>query len=125
MRIMAVDYGDARTGIAVSDALGILSGDAFIITERSPERTAEKIAFEASPAASAASCSATRKIWTVRSVPVLKKRNACSQCSATNTAWTLCSGTNGARLSTPNAFCPMSAFTAKNAKESSTPSRPR
>lgn len=44
---MAVDYGDARTGIAVSDALGILPGDAFIITERLPERTAGKIAEEA------------------------------------------------------------------------------
>ncbi len=44
---MAVDYGDARTGIAVSDALGVLSGEAFIITERSPERTAEKVACEA------------------------------------------------------------------------------
>ena len=44
MRIMAVDYGDARTGIAVSDEAGILAGEAFIITEWSPERTAEKIA---------------------------------------------------------------------------------
>jgi putative Holliday junction resolvase len=47
MRIMAVDYGDARTGIAVSDALGVLPGEAFIITERSPERTAATIACEA------------------------------------------------------------------------------
>ena len=47
MRIMAVDYGDARTGIAVSDAMGIMPGDAFIITERSPERIAQKIAGEA------------------------------------------------------------------------------
>lgn len=47
MRIMAVDYGDVRTGIAVSDALGVLPGEAFIITERSPERTAEKISAEA------------------------------------------------------------------------------
>ncbi len=44
MRIMAVDYGDARTGIAVSDELGVLAGEAFIITEWSPERVAEKIA---------------------------------------------------------------------------------
>jgi putative Holliday junction resolvase len=41
---MAVDYGDARTGIAVSDELGVLAGEAFIITEWSPERVAEKIA---------------------------------------------------------------------------------
>jgi putative Holliday junction resolvase len=44
MRIMAVDYGDARTGIAVSDEMGVLAGEAFIITEWSPERVAAKIA---------------------------------------------------------------------------------
>jgi putative Holliday junction resolvase len=44
MRIMAVDYGDARTGIAVSDETGVLAGEAFIIKEWSPERAAEKIA---------------------------------------------------------------------------------
>lgn len=47
MRIMAVDYGDARTGIAVSDALGLLAGEAFVITEWDPERVAERIAQEA------------------------------------------------------------------------------
>lgn len=44
MRIMAVDYGDARTGIAVSDENGVLAGEAFVITEWSPERVAAKIA---------------------------------------------------------------------------------
>jgi putative holliday junction resolvase len=44
---MAVDYGDARTGIAVSDERGTIAGEAFVITEWSPERAAEKIAGEA------------------------------------------------------------------------------
>lgn len=44
MRIMAVDYGDTRTGIAVSDEMGTLAGEAFVITEWSPERVASKIA---------------------------------------------------------------------------------
>lgn len=44
MRVMAVDYGDARTGIAVSDEMGTLAGEAFVITEWSPERIAAKIA---------------------------------------------------------------------------------
>lgn len=44
MRIMAVDYGDARTGIAVSDEMGVLAGEAFVITEWSPVRVASKIA---------------------------------------------------------------------------------
>jgi putative Holliday junction resolvase len=44
MKIMAVDYGDARTGIAVSDETGLLAGETFVITEWSPDRVAEKIA---------------------------------------------------------------------------------
>ena len=33
MRIMAIDYGDQRIGLAVSDALGILVGDAWTLKE--------------------------------------------------------------------------------------------
>ena len=46
MRVMAIDYGDVRTGIAVSDLTGTICGDAFIIQERSAERLADKIAEE-------------------------------------------------------------------------------
>ncbi len=45
-RIMAIDYGDARTGIAVSDLTGTLCGDAFTIAEWNPERLAQRIADE-------------------------------------------------------------------------------
>ncbi len=47
MRVMAIDYGDRRIGIAVSDALGILCGDAFTLTEWNAERAAARIAREA------------------------------------------------------------------------------
>ena len=47
MRLMAIDYGDARTGIAVSDLMNMMTGDAFVITEWNPEVIAEKIASEA------------------------------------------------------------------------------
>ena len=47
MRVMAIDYGDRRIGIAVSDALGVLCGDAFTITEWNMERAAQRIAEEA------------------------------------------------------------------------------
>ena len=47
MRIMAIDYGDARTGIAVSDMLGMLAGETFVITEWDPERLAQTIVAEA------------------------------------------------------------------------------
>lgn len=33
MRVMAIDYGDARTGIAVSDALGLIAGETFVIQQ--------------------------------------------------------------------------------------------
>jgi putative holliday junction resolvase len=44
MRVMAVDYGDARTGVAISDETGLLAGETFVITEWSPDRVAKKIA---------------------------------------------------------------------------------
>lgn len=47
MRVMAIDYGDARTGVAVSDALGMIAGETFVITEWNAERLAEIIAGEA------------------------------------------------------------------------------
>ena len=43
MRIMAVDYGDARTGLAVSDITGFLCADAWTIEEWNFESAAEKI----------------------------------------------------------------------------------
>lgn len=47
MRIMAIDYGDARTGVAVSDLMNTMAGDAFVIPGWNPEAVAEKIASEA------------------------------------------------------------------------------
>ena len=46
MRVMAIDYGDARTGIAVSDLLASLCGDAFTIAEWDPVRLSQRIAQE-------------------------------------------------------------------------------
>lgn len=44
MRIMAIDFGDARTGLAVSDAMGILCGEAWTMEEWDMERAAKRIA---------------------------------------------------------------------------------
>lgn len=46
MRIMAVDYGDRRTGFAFSDATNTLVGDAFTVEEYDPERLAARVADE-------------------------------------------------------------------------------
>lgn len=34
MRIMAIDYGDARTGVAFSDPTGFLAGQTFLVKSR-------------------------------------------------------------------------------------------
>ena len=44
MRIMAIDYGDARTGVAISDPTGLLAGFTTVIHSRKPEVVAEEIA---------------------------------------------------------------------------------
>ena len=43
MRIMAIDFGDARIGLAVSDAMGILCGEAWTMEEWNMERAAQRI----------------------------------------------------------------------------------
>ena len=47
MRIMAIDYGDARTGLAVSDLLGFMCGEAWTVEDRNAQRLAGTIAREA------------------------------------------------------------------------------
>ena len=47
MRIMAIDYGDARIGLAVSDPTGILCGEAWTMEEWNMERASKRIAEEA------------------------------------------------------------------------------
>ena len=46
-RIMAIDYGDARIGLAVSDLTGLICGDAWTMQEWNMERAAVHIAEEA------------------------------------------------------------------------------
>ena len=47
MRIMAIDYGDQRIGLAVSDLLGMLCGEAWTMNEWDIERASKRIAEEA------------------------------------------------------------------------------
>ena len=44
MRIMAIDYGDAHTGIAISDPTGTLAGYTTTITAYHPEAVADQVA---------------------------------------------------------------------------------
>ena len=43
MRSMAIDYGDARTGIAISDATGLLAGFTTVIHSRKSDVVVEEI----------------------------------------------------------------------------------
>ena len=44
LRIMAIDYGDARTGVAISDPTGLLAGFTTVIHSRKPEAVAAELA---------------------------------------------------------------------------------
>lgn len=44
MRVMAIDYGDARTGVAISDAMGLLAGFTTVIHSRKSEIVIEELA---------------------------------------------------------------------------------
>ena len=44
LRIMAIDYGDARTGVAISDPTGLLAGYTTVIHSRKPEAVAAELA---------------------------------------------------------------------------------
>ena len=47
MRIMAIDYGDAHTGIAVSDPTGLLAGFTTTVNARNPQSACAQIALMA------------------------------------------------------------------------------
>ena len=44
-RVIAIDYGDARTGVAVSDLNGTLAGETLTIQEWNAQRLAQRLAF--------------------------------------------------------------------------------
>ena len=47
MRVMAIDYGDQRIGLAVSDPTGLLCGEVWTMQEWNMERASLRIAEEA------------------------------------------------------------------------------
>ena len=47
MRIMGIDYGDARTGLAVSDAMNILVGEAWTVNQWDANALADEIVKQA------------------------------------------------------------------------------
>ncbi|MBR4702845.1 MAG: Holliday junction resolvase RuvX [Oscillospiraceae bacterium] len=43
MKVMALDYGDARTGVAFSDPLGLLAGETAVLSSWNHERLLEEV----------------------------------------------------------------------------------
>ena len=43
MKIMAIDFGDARTGIAISDITGSITGETRVVQSYNPEKAAAEI----------------------------------------------------------------------------------
>ena len=43
-RVLAIDYGDARTGLAFSDLTGMICGEALTVSDWNTERLADTIA---------------------------------------------------------------------------------
>ena len=66
MRIMAIDYGDAHTGIAVSDPTGFLTGFTTVIDAYRPEAVVERVG--------RSWCWATPSTWTAPGVPGRRRR---------------------------------------------------
>lgn len=50
MKVLAVDYGDARTGIAISDPTGTIVGQTTVLRTRGAKKTAQDIALLAEQA---------------------------------------------------------------------------
>ena len=44
MKVMAIDYGDTRTGVAFSDLTGTIAGETLVIVEREPGRLSKQLA---------------------------------------------------------------------------------
>ncbi len=44
MRVMAIDFGDARTGIAISDMTGSLTGETMVVQSYNSQKAADEIA---------------------------------------------------------------------------------
>ena len=44
MKVMALDYGDARTGVAISDSLGLLAGETAVLPSWNHAKLLEEVA---------------------------------------------------------------------------------
>ena len=111
MRILGIDYGDARIGLALSDASATLCGRAWTLTEWNLERAVAAIA------------DVVRTEGVERIVLARKRAAPLRTCSRRRRGWRSCSGTSGAAPSRRTASCTPTAARRKSTARRSTPSR--
>ena len=64
MKVMAIDFGDARTGVAFSDISGIIAGETLVVKTRSLEKPRRSWPTLQKTGAQARSSSVCPKTWT-------------------------------------------------------------
>ena len=95
-RIIAIDYGDARTGVAVSDLTGTLAGEALTIQEWNAEKLAQRLAFFARERDAEKFVLGLPKNMDARRARARKRRGSSRYCWRMPPACRSYSGTSGA-----------------------------
>ena len=104
MKIMAIDYGDAHTGVAISDRTLTLTGFSTVITAYRPEAVIEKLLPLISEHEVTELVLGTHSTWTARAAPAQKRPRALPRCCARPRRSPSRSGTSAARPSTRTIF---------------------
>ena len=130
MKIMAIDYGDAHTGIAISDATGTLAGFSTVINSRRPEVVAQEIAALIPQHGVRELVLGYPKNMDGTLGPRAEKAAAFGETLKELTGlpltlwgWRSSSGTSGAPPSTPTTSCSITARTPKSGRKPWTPWR--
>lgn len=124
MRIMAIDLGDARTGLAVSDAMGILCGEAWTMEEWDMERAAKRIAEAAKERGVERLVLGLPKTWTAARACAPKKAADSRKCLKQSARCRSSSGTSGAAASKRTPSSTPAEKKKKNTAKPWTPWRP-
>ena len=120
MRIMAVDYGDAHTGVAISDPTGMLAGWTTTINSRSQDVVVEQLkAIIAQRGVEELVLGYPKNMNDTKGERVIKSEALAARLGRRPACLSTC-GMSGSPRWTPTAFCPKTAGGAKNGSSRST-----
>ena len=121
MKIMAIDYGDAHTGVAISDRTLTLTGFSAVITAYRPEAVIEKLLPLISEHEVSELVLGHPLNMNGTRGPRAEKAEGLQSCCARPRRFPSRSGTSGARPSMRTTFCLATASARRNARKPSTP----